>query len=277
MPSEAEPPPYALGHSPRELDRLRVQARLVDPITRRFFAEAGIEPGMRVLDVGSGVGDVAFVLAGLVGPAGEVVGTDRSAAALAVARERVAELELENVLFREGDPAEMRFDEPFDAVAGRYVLQFQADPVEMLRNVAAHARAGGIVVFHEPYRGGVRSFPPVQSYDDAWELVSEAVHRLGGDPYFGLKLHSVFLRAGVPAPSMRLESVIAGGSTSADHVHFEMDLVPTLLPEMERLGIASADIDAETLASRVFAEVAATDSVVVGRTEVCAWSRVPAS
>ena len=51
--------PYALGHSERELTRLGVQARLVDPITRRFFLEAGIEPGMRVLDVGSGAGDVA--------------------------------------------------------------------------------------------------------------------------------------------------------------------------------------------------------------------------
>ena len=79
---------YLLGHSPEELDRLTVQARLIDPITRQFFVEAGVAPGMRVLDVGSGAGDVAFLVAGLVGPAGEVVGTDRSAAALAAARAR---------------------------------------------------------------------------------------------------------------------------------------------------------------------------------------------
>src|SRR5712691_4803629 len=84
-------PAYSLGHSDRELTRLRVQARLVNPITRRFLVEAGIAPGMRVLDVGSGVGDVAFLAAQLVGDTGEVVGTDRSAAALAVARGRAAE------------------------------------------------------------------------------------------------------------------------------------------------------------------------------------------
>ena len=47
----------------RELERLHLQAKLVDPITRQFLNEAGIVPGMRVLDVGSGAGDVAFLLA----------------------------------------------------------------------------------------------------------------------------------------------------------------------------------------------------------------------
>jgi SAM-dependent methyltransferase len=274
MPPEAEPPAYALGHSERELKRLRVQARLVDPITRRFLVEAGIVPGMRVLDVGSGAGDVAFLVADLVGETGEVVGADRSTDALAVARRRADEQSLRNVTFREGDPAELMFEQSFDAVVGRYVLQFQPDPAAMLRNVAAHARSGGIVMFHEPYRGGIRSYPTVPAYDHAWELVSETVRRLGGDPLFGVTLHETFVAAGLPPPTMRLESLIAGGRTAREHVHFEMDLVPTLVSEMERLGIASADdLGAESLAERVIEELAATESVVVGRAEVAAWSR----
>src|SRR5258707_6426475 len=101
MSPEAAPPAYALGHSERELQRLAVQARLVEPITRRFLVEAGIAPGMRVLDVGSGVGDVAFLAAKLVGQSGEVVGTDRSTAALAVARRRAQQQSLSTVSFRE--------------------------------------------------------------------------------------------------------------------------------------------------------------------------------
>ena len=69
---------YALGHSDQELDRLAVQARLIDPITRRFFRDAGIVSGMRVLDVGSGSGDTAFLAANLVGDTGQVVGRPRS-------------------------------------------------------------------------------------------------------------------------------------------------------------------------------------------------------
>jgi ubiquinone/menaquinone biosynthesis C-methylase UbiE len=65
---------YLLGHSAEESLRFAVQARLLAPITKRFFLEAGIAPGMRVLDVGSGMGDVAFLVSDLVGPGGEVIG-----------------------------------------------------------------------------------------------------------------------------------------------------------------------------------------------------------
>jgi cyclopropane fatty-acyl-phospholipid synthase-like methyltransferase len=60
-------PAYPLGHSEHELERLNTQARYVEPVTRRFFREAGVKAGMRVLDVGSGAGDVAFLAADLVG------------------------------------------------------------------------------------------------------------------------------------------------------------------------------------------------------------------
>jgi SAM-dependent methyltransferase len=267
-------PAYSLGHSDRELNRLSVQARLVDPITRRFFLDAGIARGMRVLDVGSGVGDVAFLVAELVGATGEVVGTDRAAAALAVAIERAETRSIRNVTFREGDPAEMAFEQLFDAVVGRYILMFQPDPVAMLRKLAANVRTGGVVVFQEPYRGGIRSFPPVAIYDRGWELVDETLRRSGADPHMGIKLHSTFVAAGLPAPSLRLESVIAGGATASDHVHFEMDLVGTLVPEMERLGVATpGDVDPETLVDRVLDDVIASDSVIVGRADIGAWSR----
>jgi SAM-dependent methyltransferase len=274
MAHEAELPVYALGHSDRELERLSVQARLVNPITRRFLGEAGIAPGMRVLDVGSGVGDVAFLVAELVGSKGRVVGTDRSGAAIALARRRAEERSLDIVSFRDGDPTDMTFNEPFDAVVGRYVLMFQPDPASMLRRVAAHARRGGVVVFHEPYRGGIRSHPPVRLFDQAWGLVDDTFSRLGADPEMGIKLHATFIAAGLHAPAMRLESIIAGGTTSLDHVHYEMDVAGTLVGEMERLGIATPEErESWTLADQAFAEAAATESVVVGRSEIGAWSR----
>ena len=102
---------YVLGHSDRELERLRRQANLVDPITRQFLIEAGVASGMHVLDIGSGAGDVAFLAAQLVGASGRVVGVDRSAAALARARSRASELSLGNVTFRESELSAMAFDQ----------------------------------------------------------------------------------------------------------------------------------------------------------------------
>ena len=265
---------YVLGHSDRELNRLAVQARLVGPITRRFFHAAGITTGMRVLDVGSGAGDVAFLAAELVGETGEVVGVDRAPTALAVARKRAGALSLRNASFREGDPASMTFEKPFDAIIGRYVLMFQPDPTMMLRRVAAHARPGGVVVFHEPDWEGIRSFPQVPTYERCCRWIVETLRRSGADPRMGIKLHSAFVGAGLPAPSMQLESVIGGGAGSSDQVHFKTDLVWTLVSEMERLGVATAaEVDAETLAERVLNEVVHCDGVVVGRSEIGAWSR----
>jgi SAM-dependent methyltransferase len=265
---------YVLGHSDRELNRLAVQARLVDPITRGFFHAAGIIAGMRVLDVGSGAGDVAFLAAELVGETGEVVGVDRAPKALAVARERAGALSLHNVSFHEGDPAIMTFEKPFDAVIGRYVLMFQPDPIMMLRKVVAHVRPGGVVVFHEPDLDGTRSFPQVPTYERCCRWIAETVRLSGADPRMGIKLHGAFVAAGLPAPSMRLESVIGGGASCSDQVHFMTDLACTLVAEMERLGVATAfEVDAETLAERVLDEVVRCAGVVVGRSEIGAWSR----
>src|SRR5271169_5704339 len=128
-------PAYVLGHTDRELSRLKAQARMVEPATRQYFREAGIEAGMRVLDVGSGAGDVAFLAAELVGASGQVIGTDKSASAISAASHSARERGLSNVSFREGDPVNLAFDRPFDAVVGRYVLLFQADAAAMVRNV----------------------------------------------------------------------------------------------------------------------------------------------
>ena len=74
---------YQLGSADDELARLELQGRALSPATYMIFDAAGIRPGMRVLDLGCGVGDVAFVAADLVGPDGYVVGVDRSPEALA--------------------------------------------------------------------------------------------------------------------------------------------------------------------------------------------------
>ncbi|MGA8151341.1 MAG: methyltransferase domain-containing protein [Terriglobales bacterium] len=67
-----ERPAYALGYSQQEMERLIIQALIFTPFTRQLFQEAGITSGMRVLDVGCGLGDVTFLAAELVGPNGAV-------------------------------------------------------------------------------------------------------------------------------------------------------------------------------------------------------------
>ena len=269
-----KPNEYVLGHSDRELERLRRQAQLIDPITRQFLIEAGIGPGMRVLDIGSGAGDVAFLAANLVGPTGQVVGVDRSAAALALARIRAERQSLANVTFVESELSAMGFDQPFDAATGRYVLCFLPDPAPLLRLIASLVRPGSVIVFHEPDREQMRSYPPAPIYDRACQWNSETYRRTGVDARTGIKLYSKFLEAGLSAPTMRMHAII-GGANALDEVHLDADQTIVLAAEIERLGIATQDeIGVETLVERIIKEMAANQSVIIGRAEIGAWSRV---
>src|SRR5436309_9688684 len=125
--------PYALGSTDSEHERLIRQAARLAPYSERFFHEAGISAGQRVLDLGSGVGDVAMLAARLVGPSGEVVGIERDPRSIARARVRVGEAGLRKVTFTQSDVSEHWDDKPFDAVLGRFILQFIPDPVAALR------------------------------------------------------------------------------------------------------------------------------------------------
>lgn len=275
--SEGRPPhAYVLGHSQREIDRLKAQARLIDPITERFFREAGIEEGMRVLDVGSGAGDVALLTAELVGASGAVVGVDRVSLAIDEARKRATARSLRNVTFRVGDPADLAFDRPFDAVVGRYVLQFQQDPAAMLRKLATQARPGGVVVFHELDWGGVGSFPPAPTFDRVCQWGAATLRLHGTEPRMGAKLYRTFVEAGLSPPGLRLEALLGGGPNSLDVLMLTAGIIETLLPEMERLRVAAAaDVGIATLLERMRAEVEQSRSIVIGHYQIAASSRVP--
>ena len=93
---------YILGHSPAEIRRLKLQADILKPISERLLREAGVAPGMRVLDLGCGAGDVALLAAEMVGPNGAVVGIDRNGDALSAACSRARGAGHANVEFREG-------------------------------------------------------------------------------------------------------------------------------------------------------------------------------
>jgi ubiquinone/menaquinone biosynthesis C-methylase UbiE len=273
MSAKAASASYVLGHSEHEIARLMRQAKLVNPMTRRYFKRAGIGPGMRVLDLGSGAGDTAILAGELVVPTGQVVGIDRSATALATARSRAKDRSLRHVDFLEGEPAAMTFDRPFDALVGRYVLMFQPDPVAVLRDALKHVKPGGIVVFHEVDWKSVRTYPSVPLWEEASRWITECAARSGADCRMGIKLHATYLAAGLPAPDIGLETLIGTGE-DLERIRFITEIAETMAPRIQELGIASAEeMDLATLDQRIAAQALASNGVLVGRAEIGAWCR----
>jgi ubiquinone/menaquinone biosynthesis C-methylase UbiE len=281
--SAARPPQadatYTMGRTDAETERLITQSRLYDASTRRLFEDAGLRPGMTVLDVGSGAGDVALLAAELVGPTGAVVGVDVNPAVLVTARERAAAAGLARVRFLEDDVRTVALPDDFDAVVGRLVLLYVGDPVEAVRAAASHVRPGGIVAFQEleytlPYAWAAAGFqPPLLARLRTWAY--RVLERSGAHVSMGMALHRTFVDAGLGPPAMSLHAPV-GGAPDWPGFDYVADSFRSLLPLLGRYGIATAvEVEVETLAARLRAEVAASSMPYMLPPFVGAWARKP--
>jgi len=87
-----------------------------------------LEPGQRVLDIGSGAGMDSLIAALQVGPEGSVTGIDMTPEMLEKARRGVVELGLDNVTFIEGEAESLPFDDAsFDVVLSNSVIDLIPD------------------------------------------------------------------------------------------------------------------------------------------------------
>jgi SAM-dependent methyltransferase len=263
---------YALGSTEAEHERLIRQAAWLTAHTERLFREAGIGPGQRVLDLGSGVGDVSLIAARLVGPSGEVVGIERDTRSLARATARMAEAGLRNVTFTQSDAAQIPRDKPFDAAVGRYILMFLSDPVVVLRSLSQLVRPGGVLAFQEPcWKTFLLQSARMPLWSVGASLLVETFQRSGTNTEMGPGLPRVFQEAGLPAPSMRTDTL--HGSE-----RWMPDCLNSLRPEMEKFDLSVSSLgDFDTLLERLQAEVKAFKTTTPLPDLVSAWSRKPAS
>src|SRR5581483_5588202 len=237
------------------------------------FREAGLARGMRVLDVGCGSGDVSFLAAEFVGPDGHVVGVDRAPESLARAERRNQDRGLRNVSWIRGDPTELEFDAPFDAIIGRLVLMYYRDPASALRKLHHKLRPGGLIVFQELDPGACRSFPVSPTSSKCVDLICRTLEISGARPQLGLELYPLFVSAGFPDTRLRMGGYICGGLDNPLCEHIA-DVVGSLMPAMEKFGIASAEeLDVDGLADRLRREVSENGGVITSPSLVGAWSR----
>jgi len=263
--------PYILGHSDPELERLERQAALYAEETENVLRRAGLTAGMRVLDVGCGVGDVSLIAARMVGPEGAVLGVDRAREAVATATRRAAANQMGHVSFEAGDLAERQFDGDFDAVIGRFILVHMPDPASALRRLLGAVRPGGIVAFLEMDIGSAEVVPEFPPISRCVEWILAAYRRLGLNPDMGSGLNAAFRAAGLDARMTGTFRVEAGPDASA--YDYLAQSLRSLAPSLVALGIATPEeLELDTLADRLRDGAVAGGHVILLPRLIGAWA-----
>ena len=265
---------YPLGYSSQEAQRLKDQGALIEEFTEDVLRRAGLQRGMRVLDIGSGVGDVSLLVARMVGDDGAVLGIDKASSSVETARQRVAALGVKNVCFENSDLAEFAADKKFDAIVGRFVLTYVPNPARVLRSLTQHLKPGAIVAFQELDMSQISQVPASELFIRARQWLLEAFAAGGAELDMGTNLYATFLHAGLPAPNMIAATPVSGGPAASGYEQMAQ-VLRSLLPTIERRGIASnEEIGISTLAERLRDDAVANDRVLFMSRVVGAWARL---
>ena len=265
---------YVLGYSKSELARLEAQAAFYSDLTEDLLRRAGIAPGMRVLDIGCGPGDVSLLAGALVGASGEVLGIDRSEVTVDIARRRAAAAGQTWVSFATAEIDALCPTDRFDAIVGRLILMYLPDPAATLRRLRNSVRPGGIVAFQEMAMPLARSVPDGALFRRCTGWIIETYKRSGFEFDMGGKLFAAFRAAGLP-PQQIVAGRMEGGLHSFIY-DYVAGTIGSLLPAMERFGVTTAaEVDVGTLAERLRREAVGLDASVMPPPLIGAWARLP--
>ncbi|MEV4313738.1 methyltransferase domain-containing protein [Actinocrispum sp. NPDC049592] len=260
---------YVLGHDDKELARLDQQAMMLADSTVSLLRLAGVTTGMRVLDLGTGLGHVARMASDLVGPSGQVTGVDQAESALAVARSRS-----DAVTFLAGDVRTFEPESPVDAVVCRLVLAYQPDPVEVVRRWMGFLRPGGVLLVMEYDMSGCRGIPHEGLIKDAIGWVDQAFTVVGQSQRLGPDLAGLMDRAGLrDVKSLGCQLYLRPGDPGGPAMLG--GVVRSLLPAIERAGIASAaEVGIDTLQQRLAEQQKTGNTIICPPALVGAWGHL---
>ncbi len=189
---------YLHGTLPEEQTRLSL---LNDLLNEKSLRAMNLQGGERILDVGSGLGQLTRAMARTAGPTGQVIGIERSDEQISDARKR-AELAGETSLveFRQGDAYDLplRNDEwgSFDVAHTRFLLEHVRQPERVVKAMVRAVRPGGRIILEDDDHEILRLWPEVGGFTDLWKAYYKTFEHLGNDPLIGRRLVSLLVVAG---------------------------------------------------------------------------------
>lgn len=188
---------YLHGTDPREQKRL---ARLNTLINLASLRELAVGGGERILEVGSGLGQLARDMARTAGP-GRVLGIERSREQIAGAVRAARDAgETGLVEWRRGDALDLPLRRGewgrFDLAHARFLLEHVPDPPRVVRGMVRAVRPGGRIVLEDDDHDVLRLWPEPAGFTPLWNAYMRSFDRLGNDPAVGRRLVALLHEAG---------------------------------------------------------------------------------
>lgn len=272
---------YILNTNEKERKRLQLQADVLRPFTLRTLLAAGLRRGMKVLDVGTGIGDVALLAAELVGNDGHVYGVDIDEKMLAMASQQAVDFERLNVSFHHVDSnvGSIRGQEPclpaqYDLVVARFVVAQQPSPLAFLQTLYQYVGPGGVILIFETANAGRTSwsFPHIELYDSSVRLLMDVTGVLGHNHEVGTGLIRMFTDAGIPQPHIAADLLVGGPDSEV--LKYMLLNMTVIFPQAQRLvqHLPSTE-DLEQTLLAIESSVRRESATIFGQAVVGVWSQ----
>jgi SAM-dependent methyltransferase len=261
---------YALKTGDSGAERLRLVDRVYGASTRRVLLEAGLKPGMRVLDMACGAGTVTCWIAEQVGARGSVVAADASADQLKVARATWESCEglppveyIEASAYDTGLPAES-----FDLVHTRLLLCHLNRPEDAIREFYRLLKPGGVFVCSDLYGSGMLSGPMTRAWERSMEIIFALGKSIGVDYNHGLRLPARMLGAGFHRPEVSFDTPVY--MRGPEKRLWELTFAE-VGPAIARAGVATLQ-EVDDLAAQMKIEAEDETTLMVQYPLLCAWA-----
>lgn len=201
---------YLLGTSLSEQKRLLKQGTLFEAEANWLLDQVGLPAGGQAIDIGCGPLGVIPLLIERVGPTGRVVGVDREVRLLDMARTVIAEQCLKNVeLFQRDVRATGLPRASFDLVHERLVLMMNPHTEDVLAEMVALTRAGGIVAVQDLDVISLVCEPPHPAWLPLIEAYQQVYQARGLDGYLGRRLPGLLRSAGLVEVQVKVHTLVS--------------------------------------------------------------------